>query len=66
MGKIKYYLGVRKGAKMTEILTGRNVYETPTVDVSPISRADVITTSGEVEPPRLPDYTGDEWDPFRL
>ena len=49
---------------MTEILTGRNVYETPAVDVSPISRADVITTSGEVEPPRLPDYTGDEWDPF--
>ena len=41
-----------------------SVYEKPTLDITPLCRADIITTSGETEQPTVPDYSGDEWDPF--
>lgn len=49
---------------MQEVLFKPEEYETPKIAVTPLSRTDVISTSGEVDAPTLPDYSGGEWDPF--
>ena len=49
---------------MKDILKAVSVYEKPTIDITLLCRADIITTSGEVEKPTIPDYSGGEWDPF--
>ena len=48
---------------MAEI-RGMAEYEIPMVEICPVNSNDVIKTSVYEEPPKLPGYSGEEWDPF--